>query len=247
MKFADPYILRFKQPKSKILFASSQLQGDRDRQEDYFINFNDECFAIADGVGGIPNAQEAAMFACETAMWGYKHIRLRPGYWKDKRLFIRRIFRSTNISLWQKQREMAYKDGMATTLLVCVIGVRTVWLGSVGDSRAYLYHDHRLIRLTEDDIDENGTLTKAVGVVRYGLMPQYVAKEFLVGDSLILVTDGVSRFMSDTDISNVVESVGVTAQSLSDAVVELFGKATRKGSTDNMTAILIKRVATEIH
>ncbi len=244
MKFADPYILRFKEPKSKILFASSQLQGSRDRQEDYFINFNDECFAIADGVGGIPHAQEASKFACETAMWGYKHIRLRPGYWKDKRLFIRRIFRSTNISLWQKQREMAYKDGMATTLIVAIVGIRTLWLGSVGDSRAYLYHDHRLTQLTEDDVDGQGQLTKAVGVVRYGLFPQYVTKELLVGDSLILATDGVTRFMSDTDILNIVEDVGVTAQSLSDAVVELLGKATGKGSTDNMTAVIIKRIPT---
>lgn len=244
MKFPDPYILKRKQPKTKIIFAASQLQGTRDRQEDYFGNFNDECFALADGVGGMPHGDISSRLASETALWAYKHVRLRPGYWKDKKLFVHRIFRTTNINLWQKHREPGFSQGLATTLIVCIFGVRTLWLGSVGDSRAYLLKGTSLTLLTNDDVDTNGYLTKVIGKDRYGLKPQYVTKVFLAGDTILLVTDGITRFVDEVIIAKVLKHVGSTTQSLSDGVIEVLKTAQTNGSTDNMTAVLIKRVQT---
>lgn len=244
MKFADPYILKHKEPKTKIIFAASQLQGTRDRQEDFFANFNDECFVIADGVGGMPHGDIASRLACETAIWAYKLVRLRRGYWKDKRLFIRRIFRTTNITLWQKHREHGFSQGLSTTLSACIVGVRTVWIGSVGDSRAYLFHNHKLTLLTHDDHDEQGHLTKVMGAMRYGLVPQYITKEFLAQDSLLLATDGVTNHISEKTITSTLTNAGSTTQSISDTVIDLLKTAEKAGSTDNMTAIIIKRVAT---
>lgn len=246
MKFADPYILKLKEPKTKIIFAASQLQGTRDRQEDFFANFNDECFVIADGVGGMPHGDIASRLACETAIWAYKLVRLRRGYWKDKRLFIRRIFRSTNITLWQKHREPGFSQGLSTTLSVCILGVRTAWIGSVGDSRVYHYHNHILTRLTQDDHDDQGRLTKVMGAMRYGLVPQYITKEFLVNDCLLLVTDGVTNHISEETIASILVNAGSTAQALSDTVSDLLKVSQGYGSTDNCTVCIIKRVQASV-
>src|SRR3990167_8511195 len=96
-----------------IIFAASQLQGMRETQEDYFVNYNDECFVICDGVGGLPHGEVASKLACDTAVWAYKLVRQRRTYWKDRKLFLKRIFRTTNITLWQKQREEEFEGGMA--------------------------------------------------------------------------------------------------------------------------------------
>lgn len=243
MRFADPLSVRAKATRVTVLFAASQRQGERESQEDYFANFNDECFAVADGVSGMPNGQVAARLACETAIWAYKIVRLRPFYWGDKRLLVKRIFRTTNITLWQKQREKGFEDGIATTLVVCLLGDKSFWVGSVGDSRAYhLTTKGVLMSLVPDDLDPSGKLTKVVGANRYGLVPHTGGKEFKSGDTMLVVTDGVWRYVNHDDLTGLVKNCGTTTQSLTSTVGEILQSAQKAGSTDNMTAVIIKRI-----
>lgn len=243
MALNNPLLLKLQRPKTKILYAVSQLQGTRATQEDYFLTFNDECFAVADGVGGMPHGDVAARLAAETAVWGYRHVRLRPYYWNDKKLFMKRIFRSTNIAVWQKHRESGFEDGLATTLVVCLIGDKSFWIGSVGDSRAYLWRDEVIKQLTKDDVDERGFLTKVIGGGRYGLVPQFFTDTFYPHDVILLATDGVTKAISGEKLCPLLAESGTTTQSLTDAVVKILRTAQANGATDNMTALLIKRVA----
>jgi len=242
MRYFDPQTSRLPQPKTTVVFAASQLQGSRETQEDFFINFNEECFVVADGVGGMPHGEVAAKLAAETALWGYKLIRQRRCYWLNKELFIKRIFRSTNLAVWQKRRERGFTDGLATTLLVCMIGEKNFWIGHVGDSSAWLFRDS-VTKLTKDDLDSYGRLTKVVGVQRLGLIPQFVSGAFREGDSILLLTDGVANFLTEKDMTEAFIAAGTTTESMTDAVALLLSAAERNGSTDNMTAVLIKRVA----
>ncbi len=242
MRLPNPLSLKRPQVNDAVLFAASQLRGGRETQEDYFVNYNDECFVVADGVGGLPHGEVAAKFASETAIWGYKHIRQRPFYWRDKKHFVKRIFRSANIAVWQKQRESGFEDGMATTLLVCFVGSRMFWIGSVGDSRAYHYRADILKPLTKDDVDSTGRLTKAIGVRRYGLVPQFATDDFRDNEVLLLATDGVTSCVDEPTIRSILSRTGATTQSLTDAVVELLDQAQTHGSTDNMTALIVKRI-----
>ena len=243
MRFADPLSVKARSTRVSILFAASQAQGERDTQEDYFANYNDQCFALADGVGGQPHGEVAAKLACETAVWAYKHVRLRPFYWDDKKLFLKRIFRSTNIALWQKQREIGFEDGFATTLISLIIGENSFWVGGVGDSRIYhLNETGTLSSLLPDDTDPSGKLTNALGIRRYGLVPHVVAKQFGRQDVLMLVTDGITRYIDETLLTKQLSMCGETTGSLSATVEEVLRAAGEHGSTDNMTAIVIKRV-----
>lgn len=244
MKFADPYRLKLEQPRETIVFAASQLQGEREAQEDFFANFNDECFVVADGVGGMPHGEVAAKLAVETAIWGYKHIRQRRYYWLDKKLFLKRIFRSTNITLWQKRREKGFELGLATTMLVAMVGAQKIWVGSAGDSSAWLLRGNTLTKLTVDDVDNTGRLTKVLGVERYGLVPQDRVEDFKTGDVLLLATDGVVNYLTETALREPLINCGDTIESLTESVVRLLKAAQSAGSTDNLTAVLIKRVAT---
>ena len=242
MKFADPLGLKYEQPREIILFAASQLQGKRESQEDYFVNFNDECFTIADGVGSMPHGEVASQLAAETAVWGYKHIRQRDFYWRDKKLLLKRIVRTTNMTIWQKQRETGFTDGMATTLLVLIVGDKNIWMGNVGDASAFFLHEGKMSRLTKEDVDAQGNLTKVLGKQRLGIVPQVAIERFYPNDVVLLATDGVARYVSEKEIQLILENSGRTTESVTDAVVATLRKAEANGSTDNMTAVIVKRI-----
>jgi serine/threonine protein phosphatase PrpC len=244
MKFADPLALKNKQTRQAVLFAGSQLQGGKTLQEDFFINFNDECVVVSDGVSETARADIASELASETAIWGYKHIRQRPFYWADKKLFLKRIFRSVNMTIWQKQREHGFEQGLATTLSVAMIGTHALWVGSVGDTGILLFREGLIDVLTPPDVDELGRLTNWLGKKRLGLVPHIAVEKFLPGDILLLATDGVLNHVSEDQLRATFEVSGSSTDSLTTAVVHLLKTAQENGSEENMTACMIKKVRT---
>ncbi|MCL4360299.1 protein phosphatase 2C domain-containing protein [Patescibacteria group bacterium] len=230
-------------PKYTVLFAAHQDIGSRATQEDYFANYNDECFALADGVGGMPHGAAAAKLAGDTAIWGYRQIRLRHSYWRDKKLFMNRIFRSTNIAVWQKRREQGYGDGLATTLSVVMVGTRTFWVGSVGDTAVFRYSDGQLEKLTENDVDAEGYLTKTLGTQRFGLFPAFRTGDFLVNDTLCMATDGITNAVTDREVSELLRLTGDTSQHVAAAAGNIIRKARENRGSDNMSICIIKKIA----
>lgn len=242
MKRPDPTYFLNTKPRTKIIFSSLQSQGARENQEDFFANFNDECFVIADGVGGMPHGEVAARLAVETAIWGYRQIRLRETYWSMKRFFLNRIFRSVNIAVWQKHRESGFTGGLASTLLVLITAPRNFFIGSVGDSSAFLYHQGKVTKLTHDDLDDMVNLTKVIGVERFGLVPQVFIDRFEIDDTLLLTTDGIGNFVTLEELNNILSASGTTEISLNKSLESIFEEAQKNGSKDNMTAYLVKRL-----
>ncbi len=242
MRFPDAYTIRRQTPRDSIIFSAAQLLGAQDTQEDYFLNFNDECFVMADGLSHMPNGEAAAKLACETALWGYKHIRQHPYYWLDKKLFMKRIFRSTNLAVWQKQRENGFEEGLATTLMVLMVGAKNYWIGHVGNSSAWLYHKNEIIKLTHDDTDAQGVLTKAVGFKRLGLLPEFASGVFEVGDVLLLTSDGAGDYLTAKDMVTYLAAVGSTNEDATSAVTGLLRQAELNGSKENSSAIIVKRL-----
>lgn len=243
MKIADPLAQKFREPASTLLFAVAQEQGTRPVQEDAFSFFSDECFALADGVGGMPHGADAASLAVETAVWAYKHIRQRKYYWEDKKLFMKRIFRTANMTVWQKHRESGFEEGLATTLLVAMFGPQSYWVGTAGDTAAFLLHDGVVSRLTHEDRDTFGSLTKALGIKRLGLIPAYATGKFSPDDMLLLATDGVADYVSREDMATLLAGAGCSEESLAVCCRQLLAHAAAAGSTDNRTAVILTRTS----
>lgn len=242
MVISDSPFLHERPSTAPLIFAASQLQGERETQEDYFINFNDECFVVCDGIGGLPHGEVASQLAGDTAVWAYRLVRQRHTYWKDRKLLLSRIFRTTNMTVWQKQREVGYVEGMGTTMLVCIIIDRHFYIGSVGDSSAYLVRDGVMTKLTREDIDASGQLTKAVGTTRYGLVPGIVTGDLISGDTIVLVTDGVGNVMHSIQCLELLAHSEINAMQLSDITTNILLCAQNLGVTDNMTVCLMRRM-----
>lgn len=241
MKFQDPFHVQPQMPRSTIIFAGSTVVRSSDIQSSCFVHFNEECFVVADGYMGMPHPEVAARLVSETAIWGYKLVRQRPYYWADKRLLLKRIFRSSNLTVWQKRRETGFSEGLASTLSVVIVSQNKVWVGMVGDSPVYLYREGLIDEVTALDRTSDGTVTNLLGLRRLGLAAHISVENFLAGDCVVIMTSSVSDYVSEDDLRVTLELAGETQESIAHALVHLLGVAQENGSRTSLSACIIKR------
>ena len=218
-------------PKTVILFAGSN-----------FTHFADECFIIADGVQSLPHGAVAEELTVETALWAYKAIRQSPFYGKERLPFLKRIFRSTNLRLWQKRRDPGFDLGLAAALMVLIVIDDYFWIGSAGNCNSFLYRDGLIDILTKRDVDSELEITKAVGFSRKLLVPTLHSEKLLENDMILIASDSIANFVSEDEMRGVFEHVEKTTESVQTAVEKLMDIAKAAGSRDTMSACLVKRI-----
>ena len=144
---------------------------------------------------------------------------------------------------------------MGTTITVALVEDSVVWIGHVGDSRAYVLRDGRLQQLTEDhslvaELVRSGRLsaeeaqthpqrsviTRAVGtdadvdVDTFPIEPR-------PGDVFLLCSDGLTDMIDDGAIERIVaENRG----DLDTAARKLVQAANRGGGEDNITVVFFE-------
>lgn len=141
--------------------------------------------------------------------------------------------------------------GMGTTLTALLLTEERIALVHVGDSRAYLYRDGSLSRLTRDDtyvqaLVDRGALTAAEAhrhphrsLVTQALQGREIslAQRLLdvrTGDRLLVCSDGLSDLVEDADIEAVLRE-HPDREACARRLVEL---ALSAGGIDNITAIV---------
>jgi serine/threonine protein phosphatase PrpC len=203
--------------------------------------------AVADGVGGAAAGEVASRLAI------LKMIGL------DKRRIERPLEQELNDAVIDANDVIAFATvyeprhaGMGTTLTAVALSNDGEYLiANVGDSRSYLLRDRKLQRLTRDD-----SLMQAL--IDQGVLSEHEARrhpqrsvvlEALDGverrlapvqkihararDRLLLCSDGVSDYVSDSEIAEVLGNADAGV-----AVRELVDLALDHGSRDNITAII---------
>lgn len=242
IRFPDPYSFQNETDEESVVYAYAQAAGKDKNQEDSIRFFSDECIALSDGVTGVPHSNIASTFACETAVWAYKHLRTHRTYRMDRKLFMKRIFRTSNMAIWQKQKEEAYAAGLTTTLCVLMIGAKTLWLGNAGDAQAWLIRDGSLNKLTRDKQVFSNIPHKALGRKRLGLVPEFLATPFSGGDVVLLATDGAADYLTVPDILTAAAGADRSADDMKHAAESLLASAETSGSDGDRTVVMVKRL-----
>ena len=144
--------------------------------------------------------------------------------------------------------------GMGTTLVVAVYRGDKLWLGHIGDSRAYRFRDGHLEQLTRDhsllqeQIDA-GLITaeQAAYSMHKNLVTRAVGVDEIVeleihdhsveaGDVLLMCSDGLSDMLSDDQIAQLLR----TNDSLPGAGAMLVQAANAAGGRDNIAVVLVR-------
>jgi protein phosphatase len=145
---------------------------------------------------------------------------------------------------------------MGATIVAAWIDAQRLSLAHVGDSRAYLLRagsmdqltaDHSLVAekvrvgiLTPQEADASelqSVLTRAVGT-NGAVEVDTDEQVLLVGDFLLLCSDGLTRMVTDPEIASTLLTSS-TAQESADRLIDL---ANENGGVDNVTVVVLRVV-----
>jgi PPM family protein phosphatase len=202
-------------------------------------------FVVADGMGGAQAGEVASQIAVETFEQG-----LPDGGTPEERLADR--VREANHRIYDRSRAELGREGMGTTLTAAYLDASQLALAHVGDSRAYLFRDGQLTRLTQDHslVDElvrQGKLTeeqaaehpqRSIITRALGPEPDVEVDTFTypvqAGDVLLLCSDGLTSMITEERIAEILRS----APNLEEAGARLIDEANEAGGRDNITVVL---------
>ncbi len=213
---------------------------------------------VADGMGGHAFGEMASFLALRTGWelgagevkWSVKmNERESAEMMKKADVFFRLIDRT----LRDAGEEHPRLRNMGTTLTVCYVTGPELFVIHAGDSRAYLYRDGDLQRLTRDHtlaqtmidagVAEEGSpeerrrrniLTNCIGGPDIGLEVDVEHHRMKTGDKLLLCTDGLTKHLEDPEIAALLERHPVP----DDACQAMLDLALERGGKDNVTVVL---------
>ncbi len=211
---------------------------------------------LADGMGGyaageVASGAAAAQVASELARLKAEYPRLdAPDLMRAMRESIRRV----NTQIFRVAHRDPRYAGMGTTLVAAAFTGELAVIAHAGDSRAYLFRDQRLRRLTKDHsllqeridlglLRENdpagqavrNLITRALGVDPL-LEPEIGVHGMRDADLVLLCSDGLSDMLEDAQIEQLLRAHDGDAPR---AAQELIEQANAAGGRDNISVILI--------
>lgn len=237
-------------------FGTTDRGQVRDKNEDaYWLGNSFGLYAVADGLGGLPQGDIASQLALDTlASYMEKTYSKKLKLPSSPELDFPSLFSKLNQAVYQKGQELGTPVGIGTTLsLVHIVG-QTLHLAHVGDSGVYLLKHKTLQKLTKDhtlaqnilDTLRPGeptpqipdyfhhTLTRCLGHPE-GVQVDTLSLSLEGGERILLYTDGITKVFSEEDLAWRLHS----ASSPEIMVHSLMEEGNERGGPDNLTAIAL--------
>ena len=206
--------------------------------------------AVADGMGGQASGEVASKIFIDTTLELFSAGEHKSE--QETRDLIQDAFILANQRILKLALDNPRQKGMGCTGELIAFYENKHVIGHVGDSRAYVLRNGKLLQLTRDhsyiqeEID-NGRITeeeakvhphrnvisRAVGV-KDELAVDLINGECSPGDIFLLCSDGLTGMVSDTDI----EKTLLSSSSLPRKVENLIDSANSAGGKDNVTVAL---------
>ncbi len=245
-------------------FGLTDVGRKRKHNEDaYLLDAERGLFVVADGMGGHAAGEVASRLTVESIQEFISgteddHDNTWPfGYNNRYSVDGNRLSTAVERANEKVMRAVVNRPelkGMGTTVVAALFDERRATLVHVGDSRAYLYRESELRRLTDDHswVQEQvnagilseeearshplkNVVTRALGGgahVAVDLMEIPVGD----GDRFLLCSDGLTGMVSDEEITAALAS----PRPLEPIVRGLVDLANERGGVDNITAIMIE-------
>jgi protein phosphatase len=213
---------------------------------------------VADGMGGAAAGEVASSLAISTGV----NLALNSPKWnllptaeeiEENMATWRQRFRQIDAVIAQRAEADPALFGMGTTLTVALSVGADLMLYYVGDSRAYLFREGRLHRLTRDHTaaqeladageiaqEEVAThrlrhrLTRSLGTSKGEVQAELQHVGLVDGDRLLLCTDGLTDMVPDAKIAEVLGRL----ERSNEACRALVDLALEAGGRDNVTVVV---------
>lgn len=224
--------------------ARSDVGLVREHNEDSFL-IQAPLFCVSDGMGGHAAGEVASRITVETMS------EKAPRSADD--VLLGAAIEAANHAVIQGSEDGTGKPGMGCTCTSVYIEQNLMAVAHVGDSRCYVLHAGKLVRITHDhsfveELVDAGEITanearvhpsRSIITRALGSDPNMYADHFLIevdsGDRIILCSDGLNCMVPD----NVIESIAVSCATPQQAADNLVSEALVEGGHDNVTVLVI--------
>ncbi|HWE08605.1 MAG TPA: Stp1/IreP family PP2C-type Ser/Thr phosphatase [Solirubrobacteraceae bacterium] len=217
----------------------------RDNEDNAFVRA--PLFVVADGMGGAQAGEVASALAVEEFQQ-----KLPDEGSAEERLSTR--IREANRRIYERSRVEHEHAGMGTTLTAVYVEDDDLAVAHVGDSRAYIFRDGTLTRLTQDhslveELVRQGKLTEeqAAEHPQRSIITRALGIELDVevdtwtypvraGDVVLLCSDGLTSMIDEDRIAEILAG----EPNLEGAGERLIKAANDAGGRDNITVVLFR-------
>jgi serine/threonine protein phosphatase PrpC len=235
--------------------AAATDPGRRRRHNEDAYVCEPPLFAVADGIGGAQAGEVASRLAATA-------LRETGADGADPRRHVDALIQEANRRVYERQTSDASASGMGTTITVALLHDDMVWIGHVGDSRAYLIRNGELEQLTEDhslvaELVRSGKLSpeeaethpqRSVVTRALGTDPNVDVDTFEVegrtGDLYMLCSDGLTTMVDD---GTILDEIDRNRDDLRSAAKALVRAANRGGGEDNITVVFFELGSEQEH
>jgi protein phosphatase len=173
---------------------------------------------------------------------------------------IRENVELANKKIYDMASSNAAYHGMGTTCTAIVVAEKNIYYAHVGDSRAYIFKNNVIARITEDhtyvqELVKKGEITAAEAETHpkrniltnaMGTKPslridtgKFIAP-FEKNDKLLLCSDGLYDYLKDEELSDILKN-----KTLQEAAEYMIQEAKNRGGHDNITVVLAEKTEAE--
>ena len=231
-------------------FAAMTDPGNRYKHNEDAMGWDDDCgvWLIADGMGGHARGDVAAQTVRQAVLDNL------PSFLQSSNGSLGDLIMTAHDAVLAKAAELGFHN-MGSTLVIAHLADNRANIAWCGDSRAYLFRDGELLRLTSDHSlleqllrsgvvqpaeafghPQKHVLIQALGINDPRPTPSEVRLELAAGDRLLLCSDGIHDELRDAQIAEIV-GAATDAQGCVDTLREQVLQGTAR---DNLSALCIQ-------
>lgn len=235
------------------VWAQTDVGLKRDINQDAILVDHDlNLFIVADGMGGHKGGEVASALAVETVQEIVAKRKSEPK--QSPRKVLSEAYREASSRIHHKStHESPELMGMGTTMVLFWEYKGRLYIGNVGDSRAYMFikpdlwqltEDHSLINeqvragvISEDEAPHvvgRNVITRSVGFER-DVMVDVLEREPIGGETYLLCSDGLSSLVTPERLLEIFLHTPPE-----EMVARCIKEAKAAGGDDNISVIIIR-------
>ncbi|MGC4092110.1 MAG: Stp1/IreP family PP2C-type Ser/Thr phosphatase [Polyangiaceae bacterium] len=228
--------------------SRSLMEADREQ----LVGPRGTVLGVCDGMGGAAAGEVASQLAVDII-----YEKLVQGHPADHNELARGLVRAVEEAgarIFNEARADRTRRGMGTTATIAALVDARLFVAQVGDSRAYVLREGRLVQVSRDQslvnqlieagqlteeeaetFEHNNIILQALGTAET-VQVDLTFVDLRRSDVLLLCSDGLSGMIRSEEIREVLSTVPEPL----DACRELTDRANRAGGHDNITVIVAR-------